>query len=39
MSDQPKDSAKTRRMTLEEAEAVLILVRGGWLKLEPTFGG
>lgn len=28
-----------RRMTLEEAEAVLTLVRGGWLRLELNLNG
>lgn len=28
-----------RRMTLEEAEAVLTLVRGGWLRLELNLDG
>lgn len=33
---QPDTSVKRREMTHEEAEAVLTLVRGGWLRLELT---
>lgn len=34
--DQPPRDWSDRRMTVKEAEAVLTLVRGGWLKLEIT---